>query len=707
MGSEELENILIRPQGMAFKRPGTEYIASLYDGYEYIAEVPEIPAVATYELTFISENRKIWGIPVGNGEMLGGLDAAGVAVDIGGGVVGLPYTGHPFTAGEVVRITGTTGYGGEHTLLAGTTANQLQFTDSYFAETFDGTEIVVQYMNMPSASSGRMDIDADGNLYHGHGWYAAGSCFITKIEPDGTQVYDYFEDTGATTANLVNGIKINSASTYLYMLLDRGGLAKFELATGDLEWSVATGATSPGKYMVLDSEDNVYFRGGTTDKITKYSSVDGSVVTEYTDTTSTYAAYAVAVDEDIGDGIVVSGGLKVAADDDATLWNLTVRELSNSSGKSMALGGTYENGALWYTYIIGTGAILTHDGYIYVIASTPTCTLYKIEVIWENDVITDLTIVKEVAGPTSGCGLYVDLYGNIVVVNQDASATKDDVLWFYDTDLNYLSKISGMYGMLATWVSAVGGAWIQGDACFDGTITDGTPAVSEITYGNAIAAGTWIGANSVCVIPGTTEDEVWITVTRSIDGVLQRFVERFKPRDWGDDQEDCFFVDSGLTYDGDPDSTFSGLDHLEGETVAILGDGAVFPTQTVTNGSVTLPETVSVCHVGLPFKYIAKPMRFDQSYNGTSKGSIKKTAEVVISFYKTLNAQHSDGVHDPIDIKWRTTEEFTTPPSLHTGDKVVNTDGGFDVEDPFQVEGSDPLPCTIRAIIPRLDITGR
>jgi hypothetical protein len=45
MGSETLENILIRPQGMAYKRPGTEYIASIFDGFAYFEEVPEVPAV--------------------------------------------------------------------------------------------------------------------------------------------------------------------------------------------------------------------------------------------------------------------------------------------------------------------------------------------------------------------------------------------------------------------------------------------------------------------------------------------------------------------------------------------------------------------------------------------------------------------------------------------------------------------------------------
>ena len=177
------------------------------------------------------------------------------------------------------------------------------------------------------------------------------------------------------------------------------------------------------------------------------------------------------------------------------------------------------------------------------------------------------------------------------------------------------------------------------------------------------------------------------------------------PRYWGTDQEDCFFVDSGLTYDGDPDSTFSGLDHLEGETVAILGDGAVFPTQTVTNGEITLPETVSVCHIGLPYTYKLKPMRMDQNMGGSTKGVIKKIANATISFYKTLNALQGDA-NTVRGFNWRKDEPYTSPPNLWTADQDAHVDIGFSTEDPFQIEGSDPLPCTVRAILPRVDITG-
>jgi hypothetical protein len=217
-----------------------------------------------------------------------------------------------------------------------------------------------------------------------------------------------------------------------------------------------------------------------------------------------------------------------------------------------------------------------------------------------------------------------------------------------------------------------------------------------------------VRTESVAVIPSTSEDEVWVTCNRTINGSAVRYIERMKPRDWGDDMEDMFFVDSGLTYDGDSTSTITGLDHLEGETVAILADGAVQPSKTVSSGAITLTDAASVVQVGLPYTYKLKPMRMDQNtQQGTSKGSVKKITEAVISFYKTLNARYGDGT-DTYDINWReTSAEYTTPPDLVTGDKVVVADGGFSVEDPFQIEGSDPMPCSIRAIIPRIEQTGR
>ncbi len=64
---------------------------------------------------------------------------------------------------------------------------------------------------------------------------------------------------------------------------------------------------------------------------------------------------------------------------------------------------------------------------------------------------------------------------------------------------------------------------------------------------------------SVASIPGSGEDEVWVSVERTIDESTVRYVEQFAPRDWGSDQEDIFFVDSGLTFDGGAAVTITGI----------------------------------------------------------------------------------------------------------------------------------------------------
>lgn len=46
---------------------------------------------------------------------------------------------------------------------------------------------------------------------------------------------------------------------------------------------------------------------------------------------------------------------------------------------------------------------------------------------------------------------------------------------------------------------------------------------------------------------------------------------------------------------------FDGLDHLEGETVSLLGDGQVLEQQVVSGGSLNLDQSYAVLHVGLPY----------------------------------------------------------------------------------------------------------
>ena len=151
-----------------------------------------------------------------------------------------------------------------------------------------------------------------------------------------------------------------------------------------------------------------------------------------------------------------------------------------------------------------------------------------------------------------------------------------------------------------------------------------------------------------------------------------------------------------------------------GETVTVIGTG-VDDTTTVYDdrevdeyGDINITSEdphehnfVRKARIGLRYTYILKPMRMDiLTQSGTTKGSVKRFAEVVISFFKTLGAKYgkdTDNLH--------TISDFGS--TLYTGDVVVTTDGGFGTEDDFVISGDEPLPCVVRAIIPRVKKTGR
>lgn len=214
-------------------------------------------------------------------------------------------------------------------------------------------------------------------------------------------------------------------------------------------------------------------------------------------------------------------------------------------------------------------------------------------------------------------------------------------------------------------------------------------------------------AESVISTPGSSEDVITLTVRRTINGSTVRFIEEMQPRDWGSttDATNAFFVDAGITDTGGS-TTITGLDHLEGETVAVLVDGAKQANKTVSSGQVTVTAGGTV-HAGLPYTYQVSPMRMDvTARGGTTHGSIKKISEIVVSLFASMNVKYGDG-DSTFDIDFRTTEAHGSPPQLFTGDKTLAFDGGFSIDDNIIISGSDALPCTVRAIIARTEKTGR
>ena len=115
---------------------------------------------------------------------------------------------------------------------------------------------------------------------------------------------------------------------------------------------------------------------------------------------------------------------------------------------------------------------------------------------------------------------------------------------------------------------------------------------------------------SIATLPTDTgEDELFMIVKRTINSVTKRYIEKMKVFDFGDDATTAFFVDSGLSYSGSATTTLSGLYHLEGETLQVLGNGATHPDETVSGGGITLDYSSTKAAVGFGYDSTMQTLR--------------------------------------------------------------------------------------------------
>jgi hypothetical protein len=211
---------------------------------------------------------------------------------------------------------------------------------------------------------------------------------------------------------------------------------------------------------------------------------------------------------------------------------------------------------------------------------------------------------------------------------------------------------------------------------------------------------------SICVVAEGTEDALYCVVKRTVDGNTVRYVERMADRLFGD-QENAYFVDCGLTYDGAPSDTLSGLAHLEGKTVSILVDGAVHPRRVVTSGEVSLDVEGSVVHIGLPITSdlgtLPLAMGIDNAFG---QGRYKNINKVYLRVYRSSGIFVGPTVDELVEAKQRTIEDYGVPPALKSEEIEVVTRNAWDDSGQIFVRQVDPLPLTVVSMTMEVAIGG-
>ena len=195
---------------------------------------------------------------------------------------------------------------------------------------------------------------------------------------------------------------------------------------------------------------------------------------------------------------------------------------------------------------------------------------------------------------------------------------------------------------------------------------------------------------SITSISETTENQVWVIVERIINGATVQYVEYL---------DNTLNQDSGLagTVTG-ASTTITNLDHLEGETVQVLIDDAVYPKQIVTNGAVTvsLPSTFAskTIEVGLGYESTIKTLRVEAgSQVGTAQGSKKRYNEVIVRLHETVGATING---DQLPFR-SSANNMGEPIPAFTGDKRV-TNLGWNREGQITIKQTQPLPMTVLSV---------
>ena len=152
----------------------------------------------------------------------------------------------------------------------------------------------------------------------------------------------------------------------------------------------------------------------------------------------------------------------------------------------------------------------------------------------------------------------------------------------------------------------------------------------------------------------------------------------------------------------------AGLTHLEGKTVAILGDGSKEEPQVVTAGKVTLSRPYTVIHVGLPYTAQLESLNLENAQTGTyiERQKLIKNVTVLVDASRGFKAGTSFDAGTLYEAKWRTTEDYGDPTRLRSGPVDVALDSTWDDNGHWCIEQSDPLPLAVLAVAPSGEVGG-
>ena len=422
------------------------------------------------------------------------------------------------------------------------------------------------------------------------------------------------------------------------------------------------------------------------------------------------------------DGVLA--GLTYQRTDNVVAWHRHIIGGKSDTGKNIiqqkinfTANGTIVNGAA-NSITLASHGLATNDPIYYYAAANPITgissgSLYYVITTDANTIKLSLTAALSAAGTAisltapstaSTQSIYQGVNISSNVIYSSAHGLKTGDIIFYD---NVGTTIGGLSENTSYYVSRVDDN--QFKLYSDSNLVNVVSLTSAHTSEQVDNILQNAKVESVATISGDlNEDELWIISQRWVNGAVRRYVECFSDFDFDETApEDFKFLDSHLSYSGVAVSSLSGLDHLEGETVSILADGATHATKVVSSGAISLDRAATKVVVGLPYSSVLQTMRIEGGagqYEGTAQGKIKRISKVVLRLFETVGAKVGPSLDNLETVPFRTTSGAMDLPvsTFLAGDKEVEFADDYNTDGFIFVKQEQPLPLTILALYPTI-----
>lgn len=214
--------------------------------------------------------------------------------------------------------------------------------------------------------------------------------------------------------------------------------------------------------------------------------------------------------------------------------------------------------------------------------------------------------------------------------------------------------------------------------------------------------------------------ELWLLVRRIVNGQTRRFIEVLQPffrpaSKTAPTADGAWFYDCALEYVGPPLQTLSGLAHLAGAEVGVMLNGQDIGRRTVSaGGTISIPlldaPTIRVV-AGLPIEFSLDTLDMSPSANGvTTRGGVKKATHAAVDLLYgwglDLYVDAGEGFGEAERLFDSGAEPLLGAPlPLFTGRKVAPLDSSHGTSVRLRVRGAHGYPLTLLGVAPDIELS--